>query len=111
MNFIEVDFEDTGDYDDCEECVVLDWDYTNNIVLFNVSHFTSYKASDGTHLEIWDDTNDPQGALEVRYPDEDVKFYANYTNSTGGAINGTGVFCNISFNHTGSWSQPSERAP
>ncbi|KAF5438082.1 CASH domain-dontaining protein, partial [Candidatus Methanophagaceae archaeon] len=52
------------------------------------------------NLSIWDDT-DPEGGSQTKYANNKVCFYANYTNKTsGGSINGTGVYCNISFNVT-----------
>jgi hypothetical protein len=52
------------------------------------------------NLSIWDDT-DPEEGSQTKYANNKVCFYANYTNKTsGGSINGSGVYCNISFNVT-----------
>jgi hypothetical protein len=58
--------------------------------------------SSTTNLTIWDDTD-----YGTKYPNEQVYFYANYTNSsTGEPINDTWVYCEFKENSTGSWSSP-----
>ena len=42
----------------------------------------------------------------IRYVGEQVKFFANYTNSSGQAINGSGIYCKFTENSSGSWSTP-----
>ncbi len=67
---------------------------------FTVSHFTAFTTAEGTNLTIWDDTD-----YTAKYPNEKVKFYANYTDAAdGSSINGTGVYCEFRENSTGSWS-------
>ena len=62
-------------------------------------------GAEGTNanLTIWDDTNDAEGENVIHGTSEQVGFYANFTNSTLDSINGTGIWCNISFNLSGSW--------
>ncbi len=70
--------------------------YNSGNLSFNVSSFTSYSSSSNSNLTIWDDTDSTD-----KYTDEKIYFYANYTNLTSGkSINGTGVYCNISFDVT-----------
>jgi len=88
---------DTSDY----EFVDL-----GNYIAFNVTSFTAYAGGAGynSNLTIWDET-DPEGGSKTKYINEQVKFFANYTNSTSGeSINGTNVYCNISFNISGGWT-------
>jgi hypothetical protein len=69
---------------------------------------TGTGAAEGIYanLTIWDDT-DPKGGNLIRYPHDQVGFFANYTNKTTGLpINGTGVFCEIEFFINGSWTTP-----
>lgn len=70
-------------------------------VWFNVSQFDAYALGAlNSNLEIWDDTD-----TETKYVGDQVKFYANYTNTTSGEpIYGSGVTCNITFNISGSWT-------
>ncbi|RLI98482.1 MAG: hypothetical protein DRO99_00545, partial [Candidatus Aenigmatarchaeota archaeon] len=67
-------------------------------------------SSAGTHtqLTIWDVTEEKGGSL-VRKSGQNVTFYANFTNITDGAPmrpEPDVVFCNITFNITGSWLGP-----
>jgi lysophospholipase L1-like esterase len=74
--------------------------YSGGNLSFNVTHFTNYSAGANANLTIWDDT-DPEGGSQTKYSQDQIKFYANYTNRTSGQpINETGVYCNISFNVT-----------
>jgi hypothetical protein len=69
---------------------------------------TGTGAAEGIYanLTIWDDT-DPKGGNLIRYPHDQVGFFANYTNKTTGLpINGTGVFCEIEFFIDGNWTTP-----
>jgi len=71
-------------------------------IWFNVSHFYAYAGGLGynSNLTIWDDTD-----LTTKYVDEQIYFYANYTNATSGeSINNTNVYCNITFNISGTWT-------
>ncbi|MCP3684817.1 MAG: hypothetical protein GY861_19285, partial [bacterium] len=84
---------------------------TGSTVMFTASHFTSFAAVGDSNLTIWDET-DMDGmpyAGQVKYPDEDIRFLANYTNSSGfveGAnctinISGSINQANMSWNTTG----------
>jgi len=57
------------------------------------------------NLTIFDDT-DPEGGNQKKKPADQVNFFANYTNSTGNAINGTGIWCNVTFNISDGWTSP-----
>jgi hypothetical protein len=84
-------------------CYLLSYDSQN--LTFNVSHFTSYTTGANSELRIWDE-NDPEGGGKSIYTDQNVTFFSNYTNSTDGiSINGTSVYCNISFNISGGWTE------
>ncbi|ODS42631.1 MAG: hypothetical protein MSIBF_04835 [Candidatus Altiarchaeales archaeon IMC4] len=50
---------------------------------FTVSHFTGFAAIGTTNMTIWDETDSgmPYGN-QTKYQDEQVVFFANYTNST-----------------------------
>jgi len=82
----------------CPDCTINF--YSGGNLSFNVTHFTNYSAGVNANLTIWDDT-DPEGGSQTKYSGNQIKFYANYTNKTSGqSINGSGVYCNISFNVT-----------
>jgi hypothetical protein len=71
-------------------------------IWFNVTHFYAYAGGEpyNSNLTIWDDTD-----TQTKYVNQQIKFYANYTNSTSGeSINGIGVYCNITFNISGGWT-------
>lgn len=73
----------------CTSCVV---DSCNSgFVTFDVTGFSGYASGPGTNLTIWDDTD----AL-ARYTDEQVYFFANYSNATSNAPI-TGASCNVTF--------------
>jgi len=61
---------------------------------FTVSHFTGFASAGSTNLTIWDDT-DSEGGSQTKYVNEQVKFFANYTNSTG-PIDGADCIINFS---------------
>lgn len=85
------------------DCSVINYDSQN--LTFNVTHFTSYTTGENSKLTIWD-LNDTEGGGKSIYTDQNATFFANYTNTTDGkSINGTGVYCNISFNVTGTWAE------
>ena len=84
-------------------CSVESYDSGIGLLVFNVTHFTSYVSSANSKLAIWDDA-DAEGGSQLKYASEQLNFFANYTNYTSGeSINDTGVYCNISFN-VGGWS-------
>lgn len=72
----------------CPDCQILSYD--GNLV-FSVSHFSNYSASENSQLRIWDDTD--FGSV---FEGETVAFYANYSNVTDGSPI-TGATCNIGF--------------
>ncbi|KAF5438145.1 protein of unknown function (DUF2341), partial [Candidatus Methanophagaceae archaeon] len=82
----------------CPDCTINF--YSGGNLSFNVTHFTNYSVGANANLTIWDDT-DTEGGGQTKYPGNQIKFYANYTNKTSGqSINGTGISCNISFDVT-----------
>jgi uncharacterized membrane protein len=59
-----------------------------------------------SNLEMWS-LADPQGGSVTPFMQEDVVFYANFTDSsTGAPISGGSVHCDIKFNISGSWTTP-----
>ncbi|PIN69753.1 hypothetical protein COV94_02560, partial [Candidatus Woesearchaeota archaeon CG11_big_fil_rev_8_21_14_0_20_57_5] len=67
-----------------------------NDLYFNVSHFTTFSATEQTNLTIWwSNSTDKWGASQVT-------FYANYTNvSSSQPVLGDGVYCQVRVNTTG----------
>ncbi|MBR9699462.1 hypothetical protein GOV09_03345 [Candidatus Woesearchaeota archaeon] len=92
----------------CLTCQILSWDTGTGRLHFSVPGFSTYTAVDGAQLEIWDDTNDVQGENTDHYEFELTGFYANFSDTAGFSVNGTGIFCNYTQNSTGSWSFPLE---
>ena len=87
-------------------CKILS--YSGGNLTFNVSHFTSYGAGENSNLSVYDET-DLEGGNKTKYVNNQIKFFANYTNITSkNPIDGIGVYCNISFNVSGSWTPYSE---
>lgn len=78
----------------CNDCTILS---NNQNLTFTVQGFSSYSASENSQIEIWDDTDN-----NMKYPNNIIKYYANYTNKTSGeSINGIGIYCNITFSDIG----------
>jgi len=64
------------------ECTNINCNVNN--VTFTVSHFTGFATSVTANLTIWDETDSGMPyADQTKYANEQVKFYANYTNSSG----------------------------
>ncbi|MCX6709082.1 MAG: hypothetical protein NTW67_05560 [Candidatus Woesearchaeota archaeon] len=85
-----------GSYDEivgaktvCTSCVVDSC--ISGFLTFDVTGFSGYASGPGTNLTVWDDTD----AL-ARYADEQVFFFANYSNATSNAPI-TGASCNVTF--------------
>ena len=77
-------------------------------ITFNVTSFTGYAGGAGynSNLTIWDETDVgmPYGD-KTKYTYNNVKSFANYTNSTSGEqINTTNDYCKISFNVSSDWT-------
>jgi hypothetical protein len=68
-------------------------------VFISLVYAGSSTSSPTANLSIWDDTD-----TGVKYINDSIFFYANYTNATGASLNGSNINCSISFNYTGSWS-------
>ncbi len=59
-----------------------------------------------SNLEMWSSA-DTQGGSVVPFIGENAVFYTNFTDSsTGAPVTGGGVYCNIMFNVSGTWSSP-----
>ncbi|MEM3405987.1 MAG: hypothetical protein QW117_03400, partial [Candidatus Pacearchaeota archaeon] len=87
-----------------------DYEYGSNSshFWFNVSGFTGYAGGVGynANLTIYD-SNDTEGGGNTIYVNQQAIFYANYTNSTSGqSINGSEIYCEITFNVSGGWTNP-----
>ncbi len=68
--------------------------------------FFAYTVGFDSRLEVWDST-EQQGGGENAFINEPVTFFANFTNLTSSQpINGSGIFCEITFNISGDWSDP-----
>ena len=92
------------------------------LILRPISQITGFfiaTTSGVTSLGTWDITDPLAGAYYVYANGSQLgsgpgattlaSFYANYTNiTTGEAINGSNVGCNISFNLSGSWTSPAQ---
>ncbi|MFC1769397.1 LamG-like jellyroll fold domain-containing protein, partial [Nanoarchaeota archaeon] len=77
---------------------------SDNTLTFTASHFTGFATNANSSLEIWDevDSGEPFGD-QTKYQDDQVKFFANYTNVSGAL---EGANCSIWFNDTG-WTNMS----
>ncbi|MBS3129998.1 DUF2341 domain-containing protein, partial [Candidatus Woesearchaeota archaeon] len=76
------------------DCTVLN--YNTGTLLFNVTHFTTYKTEANAQLLIWDDTD-----ADTIIPGEPIKFYANYNKTIDDTpITETDTNCSITFNNT-----------
>ncbi len=73
----------------CSSCAVVSC--IGGFLTFDVTGFSGYASGPGTNLTVWDDTD-----TLTRYADEQVYFFANYSNSTSNAPI-TGASCNVTF--------------
>lgn len=74
------------------------------VLILTINDSASFQStlSGETNLTIWDDTD-----TLTKKSNDQVYFYANYTNDTsGGPITLAESACNITFNLTDSWEQP-----
>ncbi|MFH1590894.1 MAG: CARDB domain-containing protein [archaeon] len=86
---------------DATECPVEGYSSETGTLVFSVPHFTNYTTAGNAQLMTWDET-DNEGGLAVRYPDDQIVFFANYTDTAEGqSINETGTNCSIRFNESG----------
>ena len=76
-----------GNCDDSDICTNVEC--TDGTLSFRALHFSGFAGSNSTTLTIWDDTD-----TTTKYVNDDVKFYANYSNAS---IPVTGASCNASF--------------
>lgn len=77
------------------ECSNVSYNATAGIAIFNVTHFTNFTTQGNTRMEIWDET-DPDKQNLTKYPNEQIKFYSNYTKKTDGSP-ATGATCTVDF--------------
>jgi len=79
----------------CLDASVCTYVYCDDSILsFGAVHFSGFATSGNTDLNVWDDTDNA-----VKFINQDVRFYANYTNSTSGAAI-TGATCTADFTDT-----------
>ena len=66
-------------------CQNIVYNVTTGLLVFDVPHFTNFTTQGNSRLEIWDetDTGMPFGG-QTKYPNDWVKFFANYTKKTDG---------------------------
>lgn len=76
--------------------------FCGNTVLTRVSSFV---ITGNSSLLIWDYI-DPRGGNHLIHVDQTMWFFANYSNSIGAPINGSSVYCNISFYRNVTYSTP-----
>ena len=68
--------------------------------------FYAYVSGSSSGLGVWD-SSDQQAGGTPAFINEPVLFYANFTDtSTSSPVTGAGVFCEIMFNVSGSWTNP-----
>jgi len=81
----------------CQEpdCSNVSYNTTTGTAVFNVTHFTNFTTQGNTRMEIWDETDSDKQNL-TKYPNEQIKFYSNYTKKTDGSPV-TGAACTIDF--------------
>ncbi|HHI04192.1 MAG TPA: hypothetical protein ENL45_01455, partial [Candidatus Woesearchaeota archaeon] len=105
ISFIQPKILANGENCPSSQCTILGYFNESKILVFSVVDFLySYSADENATLRLktWDQTDEDR-----MYVNEDVKFFANLTDSVYGAvINGTSVYCNIKFNLTGSYNEP-----
>ena len=70
-----------------------------------LTKFSDFVITGNSFLLIWDDT-DARGGNHIRHLNQTVMFFANYSNSIGAPINGSLVYCNITFNSSGTLTTP-----
>jgi len=78
-------------------CQNVNYTIATGLLVFDVPHFTNFTTQGNSRLEIWDetDTGMPFGG-QTKYPNDQVKFFANYTKKTDGSPF-TGATCIINF--------------
>ena len=92
---IAIDEEDDGTFVVCPstKCVLIS---SGANVVFNVTGFTTFKSVDNITLVLSDDTD-----TTAKVTNENITFFANFTNSTGSPANTSNDSCRIRFD-TGS---------
>jgi hypothetical protein len=96
VTLYNLNFQDPVILSDGEVCADCSLISNNGNISFSVSHFSNYSVAGNSELAIWDNTD-----TDRKEPNDDVFFFANYTNMTSGeSINGTGIACEIIFDDT-----------
>ena len=81
----------------CDRCTFISYDDVTGTLVFNNTNMTTFRSTANSNLTVWDETN-LKGAYagQTRGSNEQVLFFANYTNTTSGA-SVTGALCDIEF--------------
>ncbi|MFC1769404.1 LamG domain-containing protein, partial [Nanoarchaeota archaeon] len=78
---------------------------SDGTLTFTASHFTGYATNAFSNLTIWDETDEDEiFGNQTVFVGDLVKFFANYTNSSGDSLSGAN--CSIYFSDTG-WNNMS----
>lgn len=108
VGFFNLDFEAPMPYKDgvhCSDCEIVDSSSGNlefyTFVSLDVA--SNYSSVENTSFVIWDalDAGKPYGGIAKKNQNEEVYFYANYTNYSSSLSVSTAT-CNISFNDSSS---------
>lgn len=97
---------ESNEWVECSDCSNITYYPELQEVHFIVPSFSSYTSVDGDELLIFDDSDIEGGSIQ-RYAYEDVNFFANYSDSDTNPITGVNKYCEISYNDTGTWTEPS----
>ncbi|MCK4670598.1 MAG: right-handed parallel beta-helix repeat-containing protein, partial [Nanoarchaeota archaeon] len=96
---ILADYTDTDTFSECSSAICTLLVNTSGKYVFNVTRFTTYKIREFQIDVIPDRTlilSDDTDTL-TKYPGDNINFYANYTDSTGGPVATTNDTCFIQF--------------
>ncbi len=103
LTFYNVTISDPVILEDGKKCpnnVCSNIVFENEVLSFDVAHFTNFTYNANTNLTIWDETDSGRPYEgQLKYVNDVVLFFANYTNEAGNALTPTGNAgkCNISF--------------
>jgi hypothetical protein len=89
----------------CRHCQKISFNKDSGELVFRTPSFSAYTGVEGTNLSIFDEV-DTEGGSNTRYANQQIKFFANYTNSTDQPIISEGSYCEYSTNATGTWNVP-----
>ncbi len=81
----------------CDRCTFVSYDNITGTLVFNNTNMTTFMSTSNSNLTVWDETNlEGPYTGQTRGPNDQVLFFANYTNTTSGASI-TGASCSIEF--------------